>query len=91
MLIYTEDHGDGRWRLERTDKRKVSHESWETEAEAIAARPHDRWAPKRQQAVRRTICHYHLQKGMLNFCADSPHALKGTSVRLPDIPEAYIR
>lgn len=33
-----------------------------------------------------TRCHYHLQKGRLNFCADSPHKLAGVQgVVLPEI------
>jgi hypothetical protein len=33
-----------------------------------------------------THCHYHLQKGRLNFCADSPHALRGAQgIVLPEI------
>ena len=32
-------------------------------------------------------CHYILTDGMLNFCGDSVHALKGQRVPLPELPE----
>lgn len=32
------------------------------------------------------VCHYVLTAGVLNFCADSTHALAGKSVPLPDLP-----
>lgn len=32
------------------------------------------------------VCHYTLTDAMLNFCADSTHALAGKSVPLPDLP-----
>lgn len=31
-------------------------------------------------------CHYILTAGVLNYCGDSTHALKGQSVPLPDLP-----
>jgi hypothetical protein len=31
-------------------------------------------------------CHYVLTFGVLHFCADSSHALKGLSVALPPLP-----
>lgn len=36
-----------------------------------------------------TLCHYFLQAGMLSYCGDSPHALAGKSVPLPEFPEGY--
>lgn len=33
------------------------------------------------------VCHYILTAGILNFCSDSTHALKGASVPLPKLPE----
>lgn len=32
-------------------------------------------------------CHYIITDGILNFCDDSDHSLKGTSVPLPDLPQ----
>ncbi len=32
------------------------------------------------------ICHYVLTNGVLNFCNDCTHALKGQSVPLPKLP-----
>lgn len=31
-------------------------------------------------------CHYILTAGVLNYCGDSTHAMKGQSVPLPDLP-----
>lgn len=38
--------------------------------------------------VRRTLCHYFIRSGMIEFCGDSPHALAGKTVELPDWPYA---
>lgn len=35
-----------------------------------------------------TLCHHFVKKGQIEFCADSPHALKGKTVELPDWPYA---
>jgi len=35
---------------------------------------------------RRTLCHYFIKGGMIEFCGDSPHALAGKTVPLPDLP-----
>ena len=32
------------------------------------------------------VCHYILTAGVLNFCADSTHALAGQSIQLPPLP-----
>lgn len=32
------------------------------------------------------VCHYVLTDGVLNYCGDSWHDLKGTPVTLPDLP-----
>lgn len=40
---------------------------------------HDGSRPERR-------CHYILTAGILNFCGDCHHALKGQSVPLPDLP-----
>jgi hypothetical protein len=42
--------------------------------------------PDGSTVQRRTVCHYHLQGGVLKYCADSPHALAGKNVALPEIP-----
>ena len=35
------------------------------------------------------ICHYILTAGQIQFCGDCTHALKGRTVPLPDLPQAY--
>ena len=37
---------------------------------------------------RRTLCHYFIKEGMIEFCGDSPHALAGKTVEIPDWPYA---
>lgn len=37
----------------------------------------------------RTICHYFITDGNIEYCADSPHALSGQRVPLPDVPEGW--
>lgn len=36
-----------------------------------------------------TTCHYHLKEGILEYCDDCPHSLKGQKVPLQDIPDDY--
>jgi hypothetical protein len=38
--------------------------------------------------IERTLCHYFIKSGKIEFCGDSPHALKGQTVDLPDWPYA---
>ena len=38
--------------------------------------------------VERTLCHYFIKAGKIEFCGDSPHALAGRTVDLPDWPYA---
>lgn len=38
--------------------------------------------------VRRTLCHYFINNGQIQFCGDSPHKLAGQTVELPDWPYA---
>jgi hypothetical protein len=42
-----------------------------------------------EETVEITTCHYFLNNGVLEYCSDSPHALAGKSVPLPDWPENY--
>lgn len=35
-------------------------------------------------------CHYFINDGNIQFCADSKHELAGQTVPLPDIPEAWL-
>lgn len=37
----------------------------------------------------RTLCHYHLRGGVIEYCSDSPHALAGQRVPLPDHPTSW--
>lgn len=32
-----------------------------------------------------TTCHYHLREGVLDYCGDSQHVLKGQKIALPNI------
>lgn len=36
---------------------------------------------------RRTICHYFINAGQIQFCGDSDHALAGQTVSIPELPE----
>lgn len=47
----------------------------------------EKWVP---DGPRVTICHYFIKAGMIQFCGDSPHALKGQTVPLPEYPERYL-
>jgi hypothetical protein len=38
--------------------------------------------------VQRTLCHYFIRAGKIEFCGDSPHNLAGQTVDLPDWPYA---
>lgn len=40
-----------------------------------------------KKVKKRTVCHYHLQDGILKYCADSPHAFANKQVPLEEIPE----
>lgn len=37
---------------------------------------------------RRTLCHYFIRDGMIEFCSDSPHEFAGQTVELPEWPYA---
>lgn len=41
-----------------------------------------------KQGQRETLCHYFITNGQIQFCGDSPHALAGKTVDLPDWPYA---
>lgn len=45
-----------------------------------------RWTEWDGQAKVERVCHYILTRGVLNYCADSKHALAGKAVPLPDLP-----
>lgn len=34
-------------------------------------------------------CHYFIKAGMIEYCADSTHAMAGHTVPLPDLPEDF--
>lgn len=38
---------------------------------------------------RKTLCHYFIRDGRIEFCSDSPHAFAGQSVALEPIPEGW--
>lgn len=37
----------------------------------------------------KTHCHSFVRDGRIEFCSDSPHALSGQTVDLPDVPGPY--
>jgi Family of unknown function (DUF6527) len=39
--------------------------------------------------VETTICHYHLNGGVLEYCNDCQHELNGQKILLQEIPEGY--
>lgn len=43
---------------------------------------------KLPEGQRRTLCHYFIRDGMIEFCTDSPHSLAGQTVELPEWPYA---
>lgn len=40
-----------------------------------------------ENGQQRTLCHYFIKNGMIEFCGDNPHALNGQTVPLPDYPK----
>lgn len=40
------------------------------------------------QPIQRTLCHYFIHNGRIEFCGDSPHALAGKTVDIPEWPYA---
>lgn len=42
--------------------------------------------PHYQPQATSSVCHYILTAGVINFCGDCTHAMKGQSVSLPDLP-----
>jgi hypothetical protein len=36
--------------------------------------------------IEKTLCHYFINGGMIQFCSDSPHKYSGQTVELPDWP-----
>ena len=44
------------------------------------------WTEGEPPSEVKKICHYVLTNGVLNFCNDSTHALKGKNVPLPPVP-----
>jgi hypothetical protein len=41
-----------------------------------------------EDGSRHTECHYFIRSGMIEFCGDSPHALAGKTVEIPEWPYA---
>jgi hypothetical protein len=37
----------------------------------------------------KTICHYHLIAGVIEYCGDCQHELRGQKIPLQDIPDDY--
>lgn len=98
MLIYVDMEPLPFWLIKRRGEKRGQGRGWSHqealgEAQRLAEAGEPGWVPVRRESAssgtRRTICHYHLQKGMLSYCSDSPHALAGKSVPLPDLPKEY--
>ncbi len=49
---------------------------------------HDDEGNRLPQGQWRTLCHYFIRDGRIEFCSDSPHPLAGQTVDLPDWPYA---
>jgi hypothetical protein len=47
-------------------------------------------SPEGKDIPQRTLCHYVLSDGVINFCADSAHELTGRAVPLADYPQRYL-
>jgi hypothetical protein len=94
MHVFVTDynHDASKWIIKRKDKNKRGAERFDTREQAQAACPSELWEPVFDYVSKhdRTVCHYHLQKGVLRYCADSPHALRSQNVPLPDLPEHYL-
>lgn len=46
--------------------------------------------PDGSEVPKVTLCHYVMTDGVINYCADSAHELKGQAVALPDLPDVYL-
>jgi hypothetical protein len=78
----------------RTDQSQPTHWGWNGDVDRPIAWPSVRcFTTDPQTKAQRTLCHYFLggaardKPGMIEFCGDSPHALAGQTVALPDFPE----
>jgi hypothetical protein len=73
--------GRPRWTKTGTDERPTFHPSLRvfdipgTTAEKSAKR------------IWNTQCHLWVREGRIEYCADSPHAMKGTTIDMVDYPE----
>lgn len=47
------------------------------------------FTPSFLQHTSRGPCHYILTDGVLNYCGDCFHVLKGQAIPLPDLPVGY--
>jgi len=43
------------------------------------------YTPQSEYGPEKTICHYFVREGNIEFCGDCEHELKGQTVELPDI------
>lgn len=43
-----------------------------------------------ENGVRKTICHFYVTKGVIDYCSDSPHEFRGKKIPLGDIPENWL-
>lgn len=62
--------------------------TWNGDIEKPTCSPSVRTFTTVEEGVDRTLCHYNMIDGMLVFHADSPHALAGQTVPIPDWPYA---
>jgi Family of unknown function (DUF6527) len=79
-VIWTQNPGGPTW-------------TWDGNTEAPTTTPsvrcfttHDEEGELLPDNGQRTLCHYFLKAGNIEFCGDSPHKLGGQTVPLPDFP-----
>lgn len=48
----------------------------------------DKWVA---EGPRKTLCHYFIRAGLIEYCVDSPHELSGQTVPLPNYPEPDVK
>ena len=64
--------------------------NWNKNTESPTLSPSVRhFIPAGEGRPEKTLCHYHLRNGVLEYCSDCPHALNGQKVPLQEIPDDY--
>lgn len=64
--------------------------NWNKNAESPTLSPSVRhFIPAQDGQPEQTLCHYHLRNGIIEYCGDCQHNLKGQNVPLQPIPDGY--